>query len=118
MQRRRPSVRPVAWQPPMDLRASDEAYVVTLDLPGARREQIEACAEGGVLSVRGEVGMPEGLGEARRIRGERSLGRFVRSLRLPSDADLTDVDARLADGVLHIRIGRRPQGGRAEIRIE
>lgn len=117
MQRRRPSVRPSAWQPPLDLRATEDAYLIVIDLPGARREQIEATAEEGVLLVRGEVGMPEGLGEARRIRGERALGRFARAVRLPSDADVGNIEASLSDGVLRVRVGRRPAGGRITIEI-
>ena len=117
MQRRRPSARSGAWQPPLDLRASDDAYVVAIDLPGARREQIEATAEDGVLLVRGEVGMPEGLGEARRMRGERALGRFARAVRLPSDADMRAIEAAFSDGVLRVRVGRRPVGGRITIEI-
>lgn len=117
MQRRRASVRPPAWQPPLDLRATDDAYLVVIDLPGARREEIEASAEGGMLLVRGVVGMPEGLGGARRIRGERALGRFARAVRLPSDADMSAIDARLSNGVLRVRVGRRTAGGRIPIKI-
>lgn len=117
MQRRRPSVRPAAWQPPVDLQATQDAYLVAIDLPGARRDQIEATAEEGLLVVRGEVEMPEDLRQARRIRAERRLGRFARVLRLPSDADTGDITARLKDGVLRVRIGRRQAGGRINIEI-
>ncbi len=116
MHRLRPA-RPRAWQPPMDVQASDEAYVIRLDLPGAAREQIEASAEDGVLRVRGEVTMPARLADARRVRAERPMGRFARSLRLPSDADMSDASATLSDGVLTLRVGRRRQGGRIRIEI-
>ncbi len=117
LQRRRPMAPSVAWRPPMDLQASDDAYIVRLDLPGVRREDVEAVAEDGVLHVRGETGMPGEMAEARRLRGERSLGRFARSVRLPSDAVMSEISATLADGVLTVRVGRRQAGGRVRIEI-
>lgn len=117
MQRRRQSVRPRVWEPPMDLRATEDAYVIAFDLPGVRPEQIEATAGDGMLFIRGEVGMPDGLEDARRIRAERALGRFARAIRLPSDADMDAVEANLKDGVLQVRVGRRRDSGRINIKI-
>ena len=117
LQRRRPVAPATAWRPPMDLQATDDAYVVRLDLPGARREDVEAVAEDGVLHVHGETGMPGEMAQARRLRAERSLGRFARSVRLPSDAAMSEISATLADGVLTVRVARRPAGGRIQIAI-
>ena len=117
LQRRRPAAPATAWRPPMDLQATADAYVVRLDLPGVRREDVEAVAEDGVLHVRGETGMPAEMTQARRLRGERSLGRFARAVRLPSDAAMSEISATLADGVLTVRVGRRQAGGRIEIAI-
>ena len=117
LQRRRPVAPAAAWRPPMDLQATDDAYLVRIDLPGARREDVAAVAEDGVLHVRGETRMPEPMAQARRLRGERWLGRFARSVRLPSDADMSEISATLADGVLTVQVGRRPAGGRIQIAI-
>lgn len=118
MQSRRQTAAARAWQPPMDLRATDDGYVMALDVPGAKRESIEATAEDGIVRVRGEVALPESVANMRRLRGERTLGQFARSIRLPSDADTTNPSARLEDGVLTINVGRRSRGGRITIDIE
>lgn len=118
IQRHRRAASARTWQPPMDLRATDDGYVITLDIPGATRESIEASAEDGIVRVRGEVALPEDLREMRRLRGERTLGQFARSVRLPSDADTTNTRATLAGGVLTITVGRRAAGGRIAIEIE
>ena len=118
MQRRRRVARPAAWQPPMDLRATEQAYFVTFDVPGAPRETLQAEAEEGIVRVRGEVRPPADLGDARRVRIERAGGRFSRAVRLPSDADTTNTSARLHTGVLEIRVERRHGGGRIEKEIE
>ncbi len=118
VERHRRGVAARAWQPPMDLRATEDSYVIALDLPGAARESIDATAEDGILRVRGEVTLPEDLRELRRLRGERTLGQFARAIHLPSDADTTNTRATLADGVLTITAARRRATGRITIDVE
>lgn len=118
LHRRRRTAPSQAWQPPTDVLADDDEYVIRMDMPGAARESVHAEVEHGVLRVGGRVELPERLAQARRVRGERKLGRFVRSIRLPSDADLTRIEARLSDGVLHIHVRRRQEAGPITIDIE
>ena len=118
VQRHRRAASARTWLPPMDLRATEDSYVIELDLPGASREAIEATAEEGIVRVRGEVTPPRDMQGLRRLRGERTLGQFSRSIRLPSDADTTNTSATLSDGVLTITVGRRAGGGRIMIDIE
>lgn len=118
LQRRRRTARPSLWQPPMDLRATEQEYIITIDVPGVTRDGIEATAEDGLVRVRGSVELPEAIREARRVRSERKMGRFARSIRLPSDADTSNISATLAEGVLEVRVGRRRGSGRITIRIE
>jgi len=124
VERRRRTVAAQAWQPPMDLRATEDGYVIELDIPGATRESIEATAEDGIVRVRGEVTPPEDLRPRalapalRRLRGERTLGQFARAVRLPSDADTANTSATLANGVLTITVGRRHASGRITIDVE
>ncbi|MFO8080435.1 MAG: Hsp20/alpha crystallin family protein [Armatimonadota bacterium] len=118
LQRHRRAASARTWQPPMDLSATEDAYVIVLDVPGAAREDLEATAEEGIVRVRGEVNPPEDVRHLQRLRGERTLGRFSRSIRLPSDADTTNTSAALADGVLTITVARHSGSGRITIDIE
>jgi len=115
-EQRRP-VRPQLWQPPMDLIATEDAYVLRLDLPGVSRGDVQASVEGEVVRVQGTRPRARGLEGAEEVRLERAAGAFGRSIRLPGDADSSAVSARLADGVLTIRVGRR-QRASSRIRIE
>ena len=103
---RRPA-RTRLWQPPLDMIATDDAYVLRFDLPGAAREDIEATVEDSVLRVHGSTRRVPGLEDAREVRTERITGAFGRSVRLPADADTADVTAKLENGVLTVRLGRR-----------
>lgn len=118
VERHRRSVSARTWQPPMDLRATEDSYVIAFDVPGATRDSIEASAEDGIVRVRGEVADPEDLRELRRLRGERPLGQFARAIHLPSDADTANTSATLTNGVLTITVGRRSPSGRITIDVE
>ena len=118
VERHRRAVVAQVWQPPMDMRVTEAEYEIALDLPGASRDAIELTAEEGVLRVRGEVAPPAELGDLRRLRSERMLGRFARAVRLPSDADITNTRATLANGVLTITVGRRSGGGRYTLTVK
>ena len=92
--------------------------MLLLDLPGVTREQIEATAYDGVLRIRGVSQQPEDVAGAREVRRERPTGQFTRAVHLPTDADLNEISAKLTDGVLEVRVGRRgPQSSRIEIAI-
>jgi len=115
---RQGGARAAAWRPPMDLAVSADEYVLLLDLPGVTREQIEATVYDGVLRIRGVSQQPEDVSGATEIRAERPTGQFTRAVHLPTDADLNKISAKLTDGVLEVRVGRRgPQSSRIEIAI-
>lgn len=93
------------WTPLADVSQTDEAYVVEVDLPGVRREDVEVQVAGRELSVSGEFKEREREGLFR-TRTRRS-GRFEYRTVLPDDVDGDKITAELADGVLTVRLPRR-----------
>ncbi|UCE87143.1 MAG: Hsp20/alpha crystallin family protein [Deltaproteobacteria bacterium] len=96
-----------ALSPAIDVRESDTEYVVTAELPGVRREDVNVDLQEGVLSIHGEKRREETEAKGRWI--ERSYGSFHRSFSLPSDAASDRIDAKFKDGVLTITIPRAEQ---------
>lgn len=92
--------------PPVDFAADDEGFVVTVDLPGVKREEVQVLAERGALLISGEKKLPE-TGEGAVLRRERTYGTFCRSIALPDEADLSQVAAKLRQGQLEVRIPRQ-----------
>lgn len=95
------------WMPAMDVQETEEAVILTADLPGMDEGDIEIEVSDGVLSVSGERRdeRREGTeGGFRRV--ERSFGRFSRSMRLPRDTDPEGVTASFERGVLEVRIAK------------
>ncbi len=89
--------------PALDLHESDDAYLVSVELPGVRKEDVRVEITEGVLSVRGEKtsGREEKKERSRWV--ERVYGSFHRALTLPANAASDRIDASFKDGVLTLR---------------
>ncbi len=97
--------------------STDSGYEVTTELPGASQKDIKVDVHNGVLTISGErnVQVPEGYRATRR---ERNPVKFSRSLRLPEDVDDTNIEASMKDGVLTLKLPKRPEVKPREIPVK
>ncbi len=95
------------WAPLADVEETDDSYVVELDLPGVKRDEVDIQLTDRQLTVAGEVTEKERTGILRRR--TRRVGRFQYSVTLPADVDADGVSARLDDGVLTVRVPKAEQ---------
>lgn len=93
-----------ALSPALDVHEDDDHYAITVELPGARKEDVHVELHEGVLTIRGEKTSEREEKKEKRRYVERSYGTFSRSLSLPPDADADRLDASFKDGVLSISI--------------
>ncbi len=93
--------------PASEASSSDDAYDISMELPGVSEDDIELTVENGVVTVRGEKKTEEERKGDTWYFSERQYGAFRRSFRLPEDADGDKAEATMKDGVLHIRIPRK-----------
>ena len=92
------------WTPRVDLAESENAYLVHLDVPGMKKEDLEVNFQDGSVTVSGTRN-EQAIGEdANFVRVERRFGRFYRSFDLPKTVDSSKIEAKYEDGVLSIRI--------------
>jgi len=95
--------QPAAWIPPADCFATDQDWVVRIELPGVSREDVKVLLVGGEIVVRGERKPPH-LGSQRPIAIERPWGPFERRFPLPIGSRANELVAKLAAGLLELRI--------------
>jgi HSP20 family protein len=88
--------------PALDVRETDNEYVIEVDLPGIDPEQTEVLVEGRTVTIRGR--MEEDVEENRGnyLVRERRQGSFLRAVALPGMIDVDQVSTRYADGQLTI----------------
>lgn len=94
------------WTPPVDIYETEDRYVVTAEVAGLAREDLQIQIQDGKLTLRGE----RQAGEASSVRFERverGHGRFARAFVLPHAVDATDIAADLQNGVLTISVPKR-----------
>lgn len=103
--------------PRMDVAERAECYQVSIELPGMDEKDVAVKVQGDMLTIAGEKKAERTEDSGARHLTERSYGSFVRSVRLPDDADADAIKADYAKGVLTVSLPKRP-GGKAEKKIE
>ncbi|WP_420454869.1 Hsp20/alpha crystallin family protein [Rubrivirga sp.] len=94
------------WSPRADVVETDDAYRLSLDLPGIDRDTLDVTLDDGTLKISGERRHQSEHSDGRVHRVERAHGRFFRSFALGNDVDPELIGASYDDGVLDVRIGK------------
>jgi HSP20 family protein len=106
------------WTPPVDLYETATDFILTADLPGLSRDQIEINVDDNRVVIRGErVGGPGDMPCEQFHRVERGHGRFSRSFALPHAIDVVHVSADLKDGILTVRIPKAKGPGARRVSV-
>lgn len=103
------------YSPAIDVRATADEIVFVCDVPGLKHEDLEVTIESSTLTIKGQRRY-EG-GDKDRVWLGRGYGSFRRSYTLPELVDAENMTADLADGVLTIRVPRKPEAKPRRIEI-
>jgi HSP20 family protein len=91
------------WVPPADLCEVADRYVLTIELPGLRREDVQLDYRDGKLVLRGQR-PGHGCCPERYQQLERGQGQFSRAFRFAKPVSASEITADLVDGVLTVVI--------------
>jgi HSP20 family protein len=108
-----------ARTPALDVHETDTAYVVTLDVPGATRDQLKVTIEGRRLRVEtvpADNAAATAQGE-RKIYSERGLPRYQRTIVLPAEVDQAQSQAKIENGVLTLTLVKKVPTGALQISV-
>ncbi|MCL1991395.1 MAG: Hsp20/alpha crystallin family protein [Spirochaetes bacterium] len=107
--------------PAVDVRETDSAYTLEMELPGFDEKNVEINVNGHNLSVvsKQEQSKEEGGDETKGayLLRERRLNTFRRSFKLPEGADPENVSAVFKNGVLCMEIKKRAESQTRTIQI-
>jgi HSP20 family protein len=104
-----------AWTPPVNIEETEDAYVVEAEVPGVKREDVNIEIDRNELSITGEIKEQERQGILRKR--TRRVGRFEYRVQLPDVVESDNIEAKLEDGVLRIRIPKSERAQRRRIEL-
>ena len=103
---------------PVDVRDGDGEFVVTADLPGYEKDDIEVTISDRTLRIEADPETDTETREKEYVRKERSHESVSRSVPLPEPINDEGVSATFGNGVLTVTLEKRGTGSGTQIDIE
>jgi HSP20 family protein len=97
-------MREIGFSPAMDVEEREDHYLLSVDLPGVKKDDVKITLNNNQLTISGERNEEHVEDKKNKHWVERSYGRFERSLSLPSNVKFEDIEADFRDGVLKVAI--------------
>lgn len=96
------------FNPQIDVVENDQEYKVTAELPGLAEKDIQVSLDRNVLTISGEKKAEKESKGDNFYHMERSYGSFHRTIPLPGEVNLEEIDATFKKGVLKITLPKVP----------
>jgi len=111
--------RPQAVVPALDVKEDEQNIVVTAELPGIDRKDVEISVQEDMLEIRGHKSEERKQEEENYHVVERSYGAFSRRIALPWEVDSEQAQASMQNGVLTLKLPKSgPKAGKKTITIQ
>jgi HSP20 family protein len=105
------------WSPALDLYQSNDNVIAVVELPGMRKEDIEISLHDGTLTISGERKRERSSNGEKAERTERYIGRFRRTIALPTRVDASKVGATYRDGILTVTLPKAEEVKPKQIQV-
>jgi len=103
----------------VDVAEKNGAYLVTADLPGVKKEDIQISIDGAQVTLAAETKREKEASQDERVlHTERVYGKLSRSFTLPQEIDETKAEAKFRDGVLELTLPKKAAAQRKQISIQ
>lgn len=120
------SIRPLHGDPlpspdriRMDVRENGSNVMVSAEIPGVNKEDIQVSVENGTVTIRAEVKQYDADTEDEKVlHSERYFGAVQRSIALPSPVDEGGAKASYANGILTLTLPKTNPGAGKRIAVE
>jgi HSP20 family protein len=93
----------------VDVTENEKGYTVHAEIPGVGKDDIQVAVEGNQVTISAEVKRNGEVKEGERVlRTERYQGAAYRSFTLPVELDEATSEAKYENGVLELRLAKKP----------
>ncbi len=106
-----------ANQPAVNVKETEEAYMIEVAAPGLQKEDFEVSCENRTLLIRAEHQTEDEKKEDDYMRREFNYSRFERHFQLPEDVQSEAVKANYDNGILQINMPRKTMKINKETRM-
>jgi HSP20 family protein len=105
------------YSPYTDIHETAKEIIVTMDMPGVKRSDVDIHIEKNILTIVGSVDFSnyEGLEP---LYTEYNVGNFSRSFTLSTAIDSQKIKAEMADGVLRLVLPKAPEAVARRIEVK
>lgn len=105
------------YSPHTDIHESSDALIITMDMPGVEKKNVDILLEQNVLTITGNVDFTnyEGL---KPIYSEYNVGNYSRSFSLSSEIDQDRISAKIENGVLELALPKIKEAVTKKIEVQ
>jgi HSP20 family protein len=108
-----------AFDPACEISETEDHYLMSVDLPGLKKEDIKIEMAGDNIVVSGERKREVNSNQKHRVqRYEKSYGFFKRSFALPTSVDVEKAEAHYENGVLELYLPKTQAAKTRKIEIQ
>jgi HSP20 family protein len=107
------------WTPAADIQETEKEYLLKLEIPEVKKEDVKVTLQDNELTVTGERKLEKEEKDKKFHRIERAYGTFVRTFNVPTDADETKINAEFKDGLLLLKLPKldKPRPKTIEVKV-
>jgi len=103
----------------VDVAEKNGAYLVTAEIPGVSKEDIQVTIDGAQVTLAADVKREKEVSQDERVlHTERTFGKVTRSFTLPQEVDEAKAEAKYHDGVLELTLPKKQAAAQKRITIQ
>ena len=107
-----------AWTPVANISETETEYLIKAELPEVGKEDVKVTVNEDVITISGERRKEVEQQNERVHRIESFYGNFSRSFRLPDDADVASIQAESRNGILKVRVPKKPAARARTVEVQ
>ena len=104
------------YVPLTDIVETEKSLIVTMDMPGVKKENIHVKLEDNILEVDGQIDYSP-YNDLNPVYTEYNVGHFTRKFSVSNEIDAGNINANLSDGVLTLTLPKAPEAQPRHIKV-